>query len=210
MSPDTHETVQPPDDEFQRFTDSSTRAINFAREEARRRQEVVVGTEHLLVGLVEEALGMAAHVLHCQGVTLTRVRAELSRLRETTPAHTAPISRLTLSPCAKRTLKHTLHEAQVRDGDVNTEHLLLGLLDAGETASGYRLLQAMGVNIEQLRQETRKITAPKDAAEPSTPHSTEGTSENEPVEKPRKRVVEIVIMLAFIIILYCLFVLRHR
>lgn len=52
-------------------------AIAFA--EARRVNSAHVGTEHLLLGLLIEGEGLAAHVLEDLGVTLDRVRQELSR-----------------------------------------------------------------------------------------------------------------------------------
>jgi hypothetical protein len=56
------------------------KVIELSFEEARRLGHDYVGTEHVLLGLLLEGEGIAAHVLVDLGATLTRVRAEIERL----------------------------------------------------------------------------------------------------------------------------------
>jgi ATP-dependent Clp protease ATP-binding subunit ClpA len=56
------------------------KVIEISFEEARRMGHNYVGTEHLLLGLMIEGEGIAAHVLQDLGVTLERVRSEIARL----------------------------------------------------------------------------------------------------------------------------------
>jgi len=56
------------------------KVIEISFEEARRMGHNYVGTEHLLLGLLIEDEGIAAHVLEDLGATLEKVRAELERL----------------------------------------------------------------------------------------------------------------------------------
>ncbi|MGC8460676.1 MAG: ATP-dependent Clp protease ATP-binding subunit [Candidatus Dormibacteria bacterium] len=56
------------------------KVIEIAFEEARRMGNNYVGTEHLLLGLLIEGEGIAAHVLEDLGVTLEKARAEIERL----------------------------------------------------------------------------------------------------------------------------------
>jgi len=56
------------------------RVIEISFEEARRMGKTYVGTEHLLLGLLIEGEGIAAHVLEDLGASLDRVRAEIERL----------------------------------------------------------------------------------------------------------------------------------
>jgi Clp amino terminal domain, pathogenicity island component len=56
------------------------RVIEMSFEEARRLGQPFVGTEHLLLGILIEGEGIAAHVLEGMGVTLDRARAEIERL----------------------------------------------------------------------------------------------------------------------------------
>jgi ATP-dependent Clp protease ATP-binding subunit ClpC len=58
------------------------KVIELAFEEARRTGHNYVGSEHLLLGLITEGEGIAAHVLQDLGATLDKVRAEIDRLRQ--------------------------------------------------------------------------------------------------------------------------------
>ena len=58
------------------------KVIELSFEEARRTGHNYVGSEHLLLGLLTEGEGIAAHVLLDLGATLDKVRAEIERLRQ--------------------------------------------------------------------------------------------------------------------------------
>jgi ATP-dependent Clp protease ATP-binding subunit ClpC len=72
------------------------KVIEISFEEARRMGHNYVGTEHLLLGLLIEGEGIAAHVLEDLGASLDKVRAEIERLlhdstvEETEPAPKKP------------------------------------------------------------------------------------------------------------------------
>ncbi|EQD62397.1 protein containing Clp [mine drainage metagenome] len=53
------------------------KVIEVAFEEAKRMNNTYVGTEHLLLGLLIEGEGIAAHVLEDMGANLGKVRTEL-------------------------------------------------------------------------------------------------------------------------------------
>ena len=54
--------------------------IDIAFEEARKLKSGYLGTEHLLLGILVEGEGVAAHALRSSGVTEETVRDELERL----------------------------------------------------------------------------------------------------------------------------------
>jgi hypothetical protein len=113
---------------FDRFTEGARRVMTLARQEAQRRRNDYIGTEHLLLGLVQEGSGVAARVLKDLGVDLRRARAGVDQLVE---RGASPDSgpHLPFTPRAKRALERALEESQVRgSGTIGTEHLLLGLI----------------------------------------------------------------------------------
>ena len=65
---------------FERFTSGSRAVVQLAQQEARALGHGYVGTEHLLLGLLAEGEGVAAHVLGDAGLTAGAVRAHLERL----------------------------------------------------------------------------------------------------------------------------------
>src|SRR5690242_12514717 len=54
---------------FERFADDARQVVQLAQEEARRRRDPFIGTEHLLLALLDEGHGPAAQALLAQGVT---------------------------------------------------------------------------------------------------------------------------------------------
>jgi ATP-dependent Clp protease ATP-binding subunit ClpA len=70
---------------FERFTDRARAVVMRARSEAQELRHPVVGTEHLLLGLLAEEGGLAHAVLREAGLDGERVRADLRRLVGTPP-----------------------------------------------------------------------------------------------------------------------------
>jgi ATP-dependent Clp protease ATP-binding subunit ClpC len=61
------------------YTTRAKRALELADSAAARRGREYIGTEHLLLGLLEERTGPAAQLLNDMGVTVGRVRAAWRR-----------------------------------------------------------------------------------------------------------------------------------
>jgi len=64
---------------FERFTDRARRVLVLAQEEARLLNHNYIGTEHILLGLIHEGEGVAAHALESLGISLEAVREKVSR-----------------------------------------------------------------------------------------------------------------------------------
>ncbi|HLZ23224.1 MAG TPA: ATP-dependent Clp protease ATP-binding subunit [Ktedonobacterales bacterium] len=81
---------------------AARQALDLAEQEARAEQADEVGTEHLLLGLLREADGIAAGVLESFGVNLDRTRAQISIVRrqstESTAFSTAHQARYAMTP----------------------------------------------------------------------------------------------------------------
>lgn len=65
---------------FERFTVSAREVVTRARDEARGLGHRRIGTEHLLLALLDESAGVAYRVLRDAGLGRERVRAEIERL----------------------------------------------------------------------------------------------------------------------------------
>jgi ATP-dependent Clp protease ATP-binding subunit ClpC len=59
---------------FQRFTDRARRVVVLAQHEARRLGHDSIGTEHLLLGLIDEGRGVATTALTSMGIDLDEMR----------------------------------------------------------------------------------------------------------------------------------------
>ena len=60
---------------FEKFSERARRVLSLAQEEAQRFNHNYIGTEHILLGLVREADGVAARVLSSLSIELPKVRS---------------------------------------------------------------------------------------------------------------------------------------
>jgi ATP-dependent Clp protease ATP-binding subunit ClpC len=138
-----------------RFTERARRVLMLAQEEAKRMNHNYIGTEHLLLGLVQEQTGVAARVLRDLGVNPYQVRRIVEETVGRGPrANIGPTSGLT--PRTKRVIELAVEEAR-RMGHhyIGTEHLLLGLIREGDGLA-VNVLKDLGIDLEQVRTQTAR------------------------------------------------------
>ncbi len=112
-----------------------------------------VGTEHLLVGMLREATGVAACVLMDAGVEEKRL-LELIEDLIAPSAKVAVLDKKAYSPRLAHLLETAEGEAEhFKSGQIGTEHLLLALLRETDCAA-VRLLNTLGVNLQKIYAET--------------------------------------------------------
>ena len=63
------------------LTHEAEKVTEYAIEEASNLNDNCIDTEHLLLGLLQEPIGVAARVLKNQGLTLEGVRAEIKQIK---------------------------------------------------------------------------------------------------------------------------------
>jgi len=125
---------------FDRFTPRARTVVTQAERHAREAGNDEVGLAHVVLGLVDEAQGLAALAIEAQGVPLDSVR-DLARAG-LPPAAAAQPERLPFGADAKRLLDLTLRESlRLGHNYIGTEHVLLALLDEGAWPDGHALLQ---------------------------------------------------------------------
>ncbi len=141
---------------FERFTDRARRVLVLAQEESRLLGHSFIGTEHLLLGLIQERQGPAALALDLLGVRLQSVR---DRVVDTIGVvATGSSGSPPFTPRAKKVLELALREAlELGHHYIGTEHLLLGLVREGEGVAA-QVLTAMGVDLEGLRDAVIELT----------------------------------------------------
>ena len=71
---------------FDRFTDRAKKVMSFARQEAMKFNHEYIGTEHILLGLVQEGSGVAANVLKNMNIDLEKIRHEVEKIVKTGPS----------------------------------------------------------------------------------------------------------------------------
>jgi ATP-dependent Clp protease ATP-binding subunit ClpC len=139
---------------MERFTQRARRVLSLAHQEAERMHQNYIGTEHLLLGLMKEEGGVAGRVLRELGLDAVRMEEVIIRITGTGQVTTA---KLDLSPGVQRALENSVEEARKMGHHyIGTEHLLLGLVQLGEGVA-LDVLRKMGVSVEQIRRQTRRV-----------------------------------------------------
>jgi len=137
---------------FDRFTDRARKVMGLAKAEAQRLNHEYIGTEHILLGLVQEGSGVAANVLKNMNIDLKRIRTEIEKIVKGSPTMVTQ-GNLPFTPRAKKVLELAVEEASnLGHNYIGTEHLLLGLIKENEGIAA-RVLLNLGVKLEEVRDE---------------------------------------------------------
>ncbi|MDJ0526779.1 MAG: Clp protease N-terminal domain-containing protein, partial [Microcystis sp. M53600_WE12] len=134
---------------FEYFNQKAIKAVMFAQEEARRTGHSVVGTEHLLLGLIGEATATAALILKDLKVTLHESRRLIEGMTGRGTGY-SPVN-IPFTPKAKKMFEQAFQEArQLGEQAIAPEHLLLAITSDPESLAA-KILIMQGVDLIKLR-----------------------------------------------------------
>ena len=135
---------------FEKFTDKARKVLVLAQDEARALKQPYVGTEHILLGLIQEKDGFAAQALDRLNVKYEDVVGMIPQV--VSIDENADVSgHLNFTARVKRVLENSLREAlQMGQSYISTEHLLLGIVREGE-GTALDVLSRLGVSGDDIR-----------------------------------------------------------
>jgi ATP-dependent Clp protease ATP-binding subunit ClpA len=140
---------------FERFTDGTRRVVVLAQEEAKILNHDYVGTEHILLGLIDEGDGLAARSLASLGISLDAVRQQVEEIIGR--GQQAPPEHIPFTPRAKKVLELSLSESlQLGHGYIGPEHILLGLIREGDGVAA-QVLVKLGADLNRVRQQVIQL-----------------------------------------------------
>ncbi|HDZ62061.1 MAG TPA: ATP-dependent Clp protease ATP-binding subunit [Nitrospirae bacterium] len=138
---------------FEKFTDKGRRVIINAKEEAEKRQNDYLGTEHLFLALLREEESLPIVILKKMGLSPKELWIEVERnlpLGSSVPT----FGDIPFTPRAKKVLELAVEEARLLGHSyIGSEHLLIGLIREEEGIAG-KILRSLGANILSARQLT--------------------------------------------------------
>ena len=135
---------------FEKFTDKARKVLVLAQDEARSLHQPYVGTEHILLGLIQEKDGLAAQALDRLNVKYDAV-VQVIRQVVAIDEDTDVSGHLSFTPRVKRVLENSLREAmQMGQSYISTEHLLLGIVREGD-GTALEVLTRLGVSGDDVR-----------------------------------------------------------
>lgn len=134
---------------MERYTQQAQEALGLAVGVAESLNHGYVGTEHLLIGLLQEGTGVAAKVLEDNGVEEDRVIELVSQLIAPNPT-IQTTNQTAYTPRARRVIENSYREAvRFKAAQIGTEHILIAILREGDCVAS-RLLNTIGVSIQKL------------------------------------------------------------
>lgn len=138
-----------------KFTQRAQKVIVYAQEEAKRLNHNVIGTEHLLLGLIREGEGVAARALNNLKIDVKKVRKQVESTIGAGPfAVQGPIG---YTPRAKKVIELAMAESRkLGHNYVGTEHILLGLIREGEGVAA-QVLTNLGVSMDKAQTEVLNL-----------------------------------------------------
>ena len=132
-----------------RFTEQAREAISLAVDAAEELSHNYVGTEHLLIGLIQEGTGVASKALEESGVRADKVMELVSQLISPNQ-NVGMMERATYTPSATRVLENSYREAvRFKAPLIGTEHILIAMIRENDCVAA-RLLNTMGISIQKL------------------------------------------------------------
>ncbi len=132
-----------------RFTYKAKESIRLAVEAAEEFGHSYVGTEHILIGLLQEGTSVAAKVLESHGVDEEKLVEMVSNLISS-GISVDVVDPEGYTPKARALLENSYKEAtRLKSQLIGTEHILIAMIKEPDCA-GTRLLNAMNVDIRKL------------------------------------------------------------
>jgi len=124
--------------------------LQYAKEEAIRLGHNYIGSEHLLLGLLQDGEGLAIELLEELGIDIEELRQAIEETVDSSST-TITLGHLPLTKRAERILKQTYSEAQDLDSEkIESEHLLLAIANEPDGVAA-EVLSNFGVNYETIK-----------------------------------------------------------
>ena len=136
----------------ERYTSQAKEAIRCAEMAAAELSQNYVGTEHLLLGLVQEGSGVAARILENNGITEEKILNLIDQLIVSN-YNVAIESKQNYSPLAIGVLQNAYREAtRYKSALIGTEHILIAIIK-DSACIAHKLLLTMNINIQKIYME---------------------------------------------------------
>src|SRR5437867_7296459 len=145
---------------FEKFTEKAKRVLFLARYEASQAGSKVIGTEHILLGLLKEGEDVTRELFCRANISIELLQAELEQKGPSREKISSSVE-IPFSEETKRVLAYAEEEAErLLHPYIGTEHVLLGLLRVEDSAAGH-LLSERGMRLYSVREDALNIAKRK-------------------------------------------------
>lgn len=138
---------------FEKFTERGRKIIIYAKEEAERRNNDYLGTEHLLLAILREEDSVPLTIIKKMGLTVDEIKFEIEK-NLPIGGNLLTFGDIPFTPRAKKVLELAIEEARLLGHNyIGSEHLLLGIIREDEGVAG-KVIRNLGANLLAARQLT--------------------------------------------------------
>ena len=146
---------------FEYFNEKAIKSVVLSQEEARRTGYNLVGSEHLLLGVIGEGSSTASKILADKGVNLKQTREIIEQIVGRGGGFSP--SNIPFTPRVKKIFETAFEESrQLGVNYISPEHLLLAIAKEQDTVAA-KVLINQDIDLKQLRIETLKRLGEKEA-----------------------------------------------
>ncbi len=158
---------------FSNFTEKARIAINKAHDAACSMGHGYIGSEHLLLGIIDEGTGVGSKILENAGVKKEMLYDRIKELM----GQNMPLpnnTELALTPRSKRILELAAMEARSMGHNyIGTEHILIGIIKDGDGV-GANVLAQSGVDFNNVYNDIVASTEPNFSETPKSQPKRKG------------------------------------
>lgn len=138
---------------FEKFTERGRKIIIYAKEEAERRNNDYLGTEHLLLAILRDEDSVPITIIKKMGLTVDEIKFEVEK-NLPIGGNLLTFGDIPFTPRAKKVLELAIEEARLLGHNyIGSEHLLLGIIREDEGVAG-KVIRNLGANLLAARQLT--------------------------------------------------------
>ena len=136
---------------YQRLSETAKDVLKIAESIAQRDHQEYIGTEHVLLAILEHHDCIAARILKDAQISLDDVKKQFDSLNGNDKEETFVLGPLRGTPHFEKVIRYAIKAAETQNANnIGTEHLLLGLLRQTDCPA-QQALTALGLTLENTQ-----------------------------------------------------------
>jgi ATP-dependent Clp protease ATP-binding subunit ClpC len=145
-----------------RFTEKAEKALNRSVSLAEELGHTYIGTEHLLLSIIEDELTTASFILKKHGIKFEKIEKAIKDYSGTGTKST--LSSRDITPKGRRILESSYeYAAKFSGGTIGTEHILSAILDERDCVA-VKLIRSLGKDISPIKDDLLSLGKIKEGA----------------------------------------------
>lgn len=167
-----------------RFTERAENALNCALESASSFGHTYIGSEHLLLGLLDDPESVSGKVLASHGINTENITSAIREFSGT--GDPCELSASDMTPRTKRIIEKSAYIAQkFGQSSIGTEHLLLALLDDSDCVA-CKMISGISGSPEEISRDIISLLGGMNGAERSAVFADDRYSQSQSGKNPEK------------------------